>query len=385
LDFGSGPVSQIDLTVPAGGTARRTTTGAAPILAEGWGLATSTEPVSGMILFQASRNGTPFWDVSAVGTGPTYFYTGYANENLGLAMVNPSASIITLRVAVRAANGTAPSVGPWNFQLDPKHHTRFNLFDLTGFPRPFEGSVTITGINDAPIPFAAFTLNFREGLINSLPQGEMQFPGPPDRRPYDIAYKIRRAGVALQPELGPLLAGRSATTIANLIASMGLVVDTSPTILASYNQSDNTIHLTTALIEMMGASDAALAFIIAHKAAHGVFLAVGTPPPEYGLPTPEQYADVMASLSLLKGGFDGFGGGDFLARLQMVDALSSANIDSSFRAEFELPNGIAARLHALADNVDYACDVSHSTAALHATCDKARQFWYPESFAIAAP
>ena len=384
LNFGQGSVSQVDLTVAAGGTSTLTSTGTSSLTSSnsGWGFATSNVPVTGTILFQASKNGTPFWDVSAPGTGPTYFYTSYANENLGLAFANPTDEVIGLRVAVRSTSGAVPA-GPWYFQLPARNHSVFNLFSLTGFPRPFEGSVTITGTNDAPVPFVAWTLNFRDGLLTPLPQGEMQFPGPPDRRPYDIGYKIRQAGADLQSELGPLLGGKDPTQIATLIRSMGLVVDSSSSIAASFKPADNSIHLTSALIELMGESDSGLAFIIAHMATHGVFLAVGTPPAGSGLPAPEEYADVMASLSLIKGGFDGGGGGDFFARLQMVDAVTG-NIDSSFRAEFGLPTGIAGRLNSLAHNIDDACDVSTSVA-LNATCRKTESFWYPNIYAIPQP
>jgi hypothetical protein len=376
LDFGAGPVSQIALTVAAGGSRTITSAGTSASMTTGWGFAISTVPVLGTILFQASRNGTPFWDVSAPGTGPTYFYTSYANENLGVAFANTTDGPITLRVAVRSTSGTVPA-GPWLFQLPARNHSVFNLFSLTGFPRPFEGSVTITGADDQPIPFAAWTLNFRDGLLTSLPQGEMQLPGPPDRRPYDIGFKIQQAGADLQSELGPLLGGKDPIQIAALIRSMGLVVDASSSVSAYFKQADNSIHITAALLELMGGSDSGLAFIIAHMAAHGVYLSVGGPPTQLGL-SAEQYADAMAGLSLIKGGFQG--GGDFFARLQMLDAVNG-NIDSNFRAEFGLPTGIADRLNSLAHNIDGACDVSTSVA-LNTTCSKARSFWYPTIYAL---
>jgi len=380
LDFGEGLVSQVDLTVVAGGSRTITSTGTSASTNSGWGFATSTVPVLGTILFQASRNGTPFWDVSAPGTGPTYFYTSYANENLGVALANTTDGPITLRVAVRSTSGTAPA-GPWLFQLPARNHSVFNLFSLTGFPRPFEGSVTITGADDQPIPFAALTLNFREGLLTSLPQGEMQFPGPPDRRPYDIGFKIRQAGAALQAELGALLGGMDPATIANKIRSMGLVVDgSSSSITANFRQSDNSVHVSAALVELVGASDAALAFVIAHTAAHGVFLTVGGPPPGLGM-SQEQYADVMGVLSLMKGGFDGGGAGDFFTRLWFA-SLVSGNVDPAFATEFGLPIGMGDRIDALAHNVDDACDASISSPALHATCQKTRVFWYPDVYSI---
>jgi hypothetical protein len=381
LNFGEGPVSLIDLTVAAGGTRTITSAGTSSAPNSGWAFATSTVPVTGTILFQASRNGTPFWDVSAPGTGPTYFYTSYATENLGVALANTTDGPIILRVAVRSTNGTVPA-GPWDFPLQARNHSVFNLFSLTGFPRPFEGNVTITGNVDSPIPFAAWTLNYRDGLLTPLPQGEMQAPGPPDRRPNDIGFKIRQAGAALQADLGPLLGGRDPAVIANLILSMGLVVDTSSVVSASFRQSDNSIHITGPLIELLGESDGGLAFIIAHMAAHGILLAVGGPPPGLGL-SAEQYADTMAALSLIKGGFDAGGAGDFFARLQMVTE-ANIDVDSALRTEFGVPGGIADRLNALSHNIENACDASTS-AALHATCQKAQAFWYPNIHALPQP
>ena len=379
LDFGGGLVSQIDLTVVAGGSRTITSAGTSSTPNSGWAFATSTVPVTGTILFQASKNGTPFWDVSAPGTGPTYFYTSYATENLGLAFANTTDGPITLRVAVRSTSGIVPA-GPWFFLLPARNHSVFNLFSLTGFPRPFEGSVTITGADDAPIPFAAWTLNFRDGLLTPLPQGEMQAPGPPDRRPNDIGFKIRQAGAALQSELGPLLGGKDPAVIASLILSMGLVIDTSSAVSASFRQSDNSIHISSPLLEVLGESDGGLAFIMAHMATHGVFLKLGIgPPPELGLST-EQYADLMAALSLIKGGFDGGGAGDFFARVQMVSVVN-VEVDPAFRTEFGLPGGIADRLNSLSHNIDNACDVSTS-AALDATCRKASSFWYPNIHAL---
>jgi hypothetical protein len=203
----------------------------------------------------------------------------------------------------------------------------------------------------------------------------MLYPGPYLRRHFDVALIARQAGAAVIRESDPYLDGEDPDLIAGYISGISFDVDTSTTLRAYYDATANQVRISTGLLEALGASDAALAFIISHMAAHGVLHHTGVPPSGPFANDAELLADSTAEATLLEAGFDPGGVTDFYARLLYAD-VQGLPIDSALRTEFAIPNGIPNRLQKLWGIIQSGCG---ATGELNETCQKARKYWHPHN------
>jgi hypothetical protein len=378
LDFGGGPSTTLHLTLPPGGTRSVTSTGTSSTtdFVVGWAIALSQLPITGVALYRSSLNGTPTVDVAAVGTGATFFYSSYANENLGIAVVNPDQTrSLHLRVQARDANGA--DKGHYDLPaLVPYGHAAFVLRDvIPGVLPSLNGSITITPLDDPPLPFAAWSVNARDNLLSPLPPGEMTWPGPYLRRHIDVARIAQLAAVALIPETDPYLDEEDPDLIVGYLSGISFDLDPSTTLKAYYDPAANQVRISTGLLEALGASDAALAFVAGHMVAHGILSRTGVPPSGPFAGDPELLADSAAEAVLLEAGFDPGGATDFYARLLYAD-VQGLPIDAALRTEFAIPNGIPNRLQKLWGIIQSGCGAS---GELNETCQKARKYWHPHN------
>jgi hypothetical protein len=376
LDFGQGAAPTLNLTVPAGGMVSVRTTGASETTVIGWAIAMSSLPVTGTLFYQMTQDGIPAWDVAAFGTGSTFFYTAYANPNLGIAVANPGSQSVNMLITARDNQGiTRGTYAPPS--LPPLGHSSFNLGNvIPGLTADFEGSITIAPTDNPPRPFVAWSVNFRDGLLSPLPPGEMQWPGPYNRRHGDVGSVLQQAMASLVRDATVYLLGEDPVAIANYIMTASMVVDSDTSIRAYFRGADRTVHITQGLLEMLGSNDAALGFILVHVGIHGVFTFTGEPTRGPFANDAEGAADAGAALTLLKAGFDPGGAADFFARLLYANIQNQSNVNSTFRNEFNIPNGIPARLQKLWTNVRNACGAS---AGLTEVCAKARRYWHPHN------
>ncbi len=383
LDFGQGASPTLTLTVPAGGTKLLTTAGASPTLLQGWGTVESPDnpamapatPVVASVLYRGEISGNRYWDVATIGSGSTFFYSSYANRDLGVALANPSRTqSIRLQISARSETGQAPG-GPWMVPIPPLGHLSFNLYDSPTNLDSFSGTIQISSADDPPSPFVALTLNYRDPVLSPLPPGETASPSPSDRRPYDVAIKVRQAGVAALGETDPFKLSHSPSEIAEFVGAIGVALDPDVPLRAYYNSSDKSVHLSAGMIEALGTNDAALAFVIAYMHARGVFQSFGMPPAGVFASDPEGLADFYAMITLLKGGFDPGGAGDLFNRL-MYAASQGLTVDAALRNGFAIPSGVPPRLQKIADSVKAACG---DTAAMGQICATARRYWHPHN------
>jgi hypothetical protein len=388
IDFGSGPVSTLFLMVPAGGTKSVTSMGnySSTAFITGWALAQAGLPVTGTVLYQASTNGTASWDVAAVGAGATYFYSSYANVDLGYALANPNTQPINLRIDARDSNGL--SQGSYTVPTLPAHgHTSGNLknvIDFSGSPS-FTGTITVTPLDEPPLPFGAWTLNVRDGLLSPLPPGEMVAPGPHNRRPYDIARMVQKAGPAVLQAEYALLGQPNPNAVDLILRGLIFVVDTDAGIKASCRMVSYTpeVHISTGMIEALGASDAALAFVIAHMSMHGVYTALAqkqsgacsyAPSGPYA-GDPEGLSDAAAVATLLQAGFDPAGAADFYSHMIYANE-QGLPVDTALKLEFGIPNSASARIQAIAQTIGAGCS---GGGAFGQICETARKYWHPHN------
>jgi hypothetical protein len=378
FDFGSGPASVVTLNVPAGGSKTLSSSGASANITTGWGLALASTPISGTVLYRATQGGAPLWDVAAAGTGPTYQYFSAANGNLGLALANPSNQRINVTLAAKDQNGSA--VGSTaTVPLPPFGHTSFNLFQPPmSLPRDFSGSLTITPADSPPAPFVAWTLNVRDNLLSPLPPGETLAPQPAERRISAIFPRLAAAANLVVRALAEDPRNFTKVTpaqIASYLASMEVRADPDSTLKASFRNADRKILLSYPLLELTGASDGALAFLIAHMAVRGLVVITGQQATDlfFGITDQDAAIDTFATFMISKAGFDPGGAGDFYGRL-MVAGFQQITVDSSTAAEFSLPGGVTNRLQTSSGYLTVICG-AYTTIAKD--CRAVHEYWHP--------
>ncbi len=392
LDFGSGPSATLSLTLPPGGVRSVTSTGTSPALVMGWALAESVgdpvRPIMGVATYRSSNNGVTGGDVAAVGTGPTFFYSSSATDRLGVAVVNPDGTSTT-HLRIRAVDKDGVDKGSYDTTLVPHGHEAFVLADkIPALASGFTGSITIEPIDTPPAPFGAWTLASRNDFLSTLPPGEMTSPGPRgrlnNRRPLDIAVMVQDAApTVLQAEYA-LLGQTSPAAVSGYIRNMNIYVDTDAAIKATCTMVNYAaqVRISTGMIEALGASDAALAFIIAHKSMHAIYDIMATtrngsciaaPPGPYAS-DPEGLADAGAEATLLQAGFDPSGAAEFYSRL-LYAHVQGLNVDPALLTEFGIPNSVPARLEALWFKIGLGC----SSGGLNQICEKTRKYWHPSN------
>jgi len=161
-------------------------------------------------------------------------------------------------------------------------------------------------------------------------------------------------------------------TIIQYVRSKTVVLEESNTIKANYRALDDKIYITRAMVEMLGTSDAALAFVLTHMTARGVMERAGLP--DLGIAAGldiQTAADVYALGGLLITGFDPNGVADFYQRLYTAWALGLP-VDASLITEFGPMAQIATRQTQVWDRITQGC----ALAQLAPICQKAHNYWH---------
>jgi len=366
IDFGSGPSAVLKVTLPPGGSTTFTSLGASSTTNTGYAIATANNPVTGTVLYRATNNGTPVWDVAAAGTGPTYLYNSFANYNLGIALVNPSATQ-TINLLVTAQDSGGGIAGTIPVSLTPNAHTSFDLgISLNGFPTDFTGSISITSTDNPPTQFVAWALNSRSGLLSPLPPGELRFPSSYQRRANDVFAQMISAQNTLVAAAGGMITNPAA--YAQLSTALKLSIDPGSTIDASA-PGDGKVHVTTAMLEALGDSRSGLGFLLAYLT---VFAVGGNS----GDSNPAETADILAIFSVLQAGYDPSGPADLFARLQFAKA-QNIPVTASILNDF---SGAAdSRLQEIWSEVQQSCTGAQLFGQI---CQASHNLWhqdYPSS------
>ncbi len=261
------------------------------------------------------------------------------------------------------------------FSLNPFGHTAFNLSKVVaGLPANFTGTITIEPTDNPLVPFLAWSVNVHNGLLSPLPPGEMLSPRPWPDRFGNAPALVGQAAIGLLKDAGVNLIGANPDQLAGYILGLGFVLDDDTSIKASYNSTDNSIHISVGLAEALS-SDAELGFVIVHMGVHGVFAHAGVPTTGPFANDPEGAADALAEFALLRAGYDPYGAADFYSHL-LYATVQNLSIDAGLQNEFGVPNGVPAHLQKLWTNVHNVCTLS---AGLTQTCQKAREYWHPDN------
>lgn len=327
LDFGSGPLPIQTFSIPPGGTVTlRSTIGSS--LITGRAVATSDIPVQGTVLFRFIAFGSTSIEVSAPPTLPTSRYLSLATYSLGIAIANIATAAKSYQITALNSSGTI--LATTMVGVAGLGHYSFNLNQvLPGLPTSFAGSIVIT----PQIPgdqVLAWTLDsetgvpttLQTGVLSTLPPGPLEWPiSHPDR----IQLVFKRL-LAVAPSL---LAGLGNNL--SLQTAPNLVIAPDTTVNATVSSSTDTVQINLALSELVSDSPSELAFLVAHALGHvaqnrsGALTVLLPNDPAHVEPD----ADLIAMILVVSAGFDPYGAGGAIGKLNMAYG-SSGLVSPSF-------------------------------------------------------
>lgn len=311
LDFGNGPASTVNLTLPPQGTVTLQSQGASPTTVTGWAVVTSTLPLEGVVRFRFSANGVPQQGVAAQSTPASGVFRAPAMGSTGIAVVNIySQGSINVQVQVLDAGGSPLAQN--TITLGPLQHRSFTLSQFfSGIPSTFRGSVIVS--TPAPQEFVAWTLSSDLGVLSSDPPAGLGWPVSQYERIWKVWLKVLNVA-------GPLY---------SLNPLPKLVIDnTTDTINSFANPATNEVHIFTNLAELISDSESELSFVVGHEIGHIIQGKVGL---RFVPGNPEEDADQYGMLLSLLAGYDPYGAAGALAKLSMASGeagLLAQNFDS---------------------------------------------------------
>jgi hypothetical protein len=377
LDFGQGAHASLTVNVPVSGTATVTSAGASATTAIGWALAVANTPVLGTVIYRAVQNGLPALDVAASGSGTTYLYTSFATRDLGVALANPSGTD-TAHLTVTGRDPSGAASGAKTFVVPPNGHLAFNVGQqISGLASGLAGSITIVSSDSPALPFIAWTVNSRDGLLAPLPSGEVSSPPPYDRRVYDAHARV---GATVAPLIQVIaktpgtFVNKTPAQVIQIMNGIGLSIDAGDAINATFQLADRKVHLTQAMLEMLGNNEAAMAFIIARCEVLG-YVAITGDEPDLGIlvDSPETAAEFWGLAVVMKAGYDPGGAMDFLNRIWAATSEGTP-VDAQLLAALNVPSGLAMRLQRIREALTQFCGTGSPLAT---DCQAVHALWHP--------
>jgi hypothetical protein len=322
LDFGNGPVTSLQVTIPAKGAVQFRTAGVSGTLRTGSVVAQFDSPVQAVEEFQDWSNGAFAIAASVNGSGFAYEFETYADRNTGVAVANPSTSAIYCSGTLTDASGNALGVN--TFALPGRGQTSFDIGVALNFSTASPGSYSVSCSGSPnptptspPSPFVALTLagNSYE-ITSSMPSGNYALPTNPYAMIWNAFYGLKKA-LNSTPGFG---VGQPQLLIASDATSCG---PNAGPINACFNPASNTVTVTLALVELLADSPSEVAFAIAHELGHAHQYVTGAN--QFYPTNAELDADEFSLFGLLLTGYDPYAAGGSLGKLMMALQMTSFN------------------------------------------------------------
>lgn len=319
IDFGAGPVSSFDFTVPPQGTAQFVSTGASTTATVGWAIVKSSLPLEGVVQFRFSAGGVPQQGVAAQATAASSSFRSPATASTGIAVANPSSGAINVYLSALDADGV--TVANASTSLPALGHQSFNVNQIFPAISPaFRGTVVLTSdlLTTGPTEFVAWTLSAEGGVLANYPPAGLQWPVSQYERIWKIWFKVTN-------EIALLAASPGSFTVGALPK---LVIEYSnKTINAYVLPAQNEVHIFMNLAELISDSESELGFIVAHELTH--ILQYQNASLLLDPNNIETDADEMGMLLALLAGYDPYGAAGALAKLSMVSGTAGL-VDQNF-------------------------------------------------------
>jgi hypothetical protein len=178
---------------------------------------------------------------------------------------------------------------------------------------------------------------------------------------------------------GNVTASQLATALMGMQVVIDPVVNNQYVLSASYQASDKTLHVSWPLVDTLGESRSALAFLLVHYATRGVMVQTGSFPVGDFAGDPAGAADLVGLAALALAGMDPGGMSDFYGRLQwaMIGSQQGWNLqlDAALQAEFSFPNFTPRVTKVWREVADACVDPTNTPADIEA-CQVLHTLWY---------
>jgi hypothetical protein len=354
LDFGNGPVTELDLEIPSRGSRLIRSRVASPTTVVGWALALSDIPVQGTLEFRTIENGVPKLAVNAEATLPSLssFYPANAFTGIALGNVLP-ASPASVRVLVR--NGEGQTVGESTIDLAGNGHVSFTLLErFPGLGTGFEGTVQLSSTRQRA-DFVAWALRSdSSGVISSLPSGRLRVPTSHVDEIWLAFLTTLNAARNLDPAFqDPVRLQIGSERETNAFAANG-----------------NTVQVNLALAELIADSPSELAVVVAHELGHIYQQRTG----KFDFdPNAERDADIWGLFLSLIAGYDPYASAGTLSKLAM--ATGRAGLTSQFENALsgEAHGSFNDRVSTVYDAIEFMC----SPSVAKESCDEIKDVLHP--------
>ena len=365
INFGSGASATLNVNLLAGGTTTMTSLGnsSQTTPSVGWALVSANYPITGTVLYRATANGTPMWDVAAAGTGPTFLYSSFATPQLGVALVNPSTTQ-AINVLVTAKDAQGNIAGTYPQSLMPNGHASFDLgISIPTLAASFTGSITVTSADSPPRQFVAWAVNSRSNLLSTLPPGEMLAPAAPGRLASDIAAQAYNALLGILDQIPDTTKSDLPQTFESALSSAVITVDTNPVITATF-MTNGSLQVSSGMLQALGESRSAIAFMLIETVFQTLYQEF--PPTKVGA---QEAVDAVSIMGLLSAGFDPSGPVDFLYRVRNAQ-LQGLTVDPNLVSFYGLS--------------DYNSKITEMVSATGLICEKTslcspvHNLWHPD-------
>jgi hypothetical protein len=304
LDFGAGPVSTFNFTIPPQGTVVFTSKGtsSSTVATTGWAIATSTLPVQAVVQYRYSVNGIPQQGVAALATQASALFRSPASSQTGIAIGNIYSNPIS--VNVQALNASGANIATTSITLPAFGHASFSVVQIfPSLPSNFRGTIIVSPTVSGNYT-VAWTLSTDLGVLASYPPSALNWPISQYERIWIVWQKI--------------------LNVANATFTLGtlpkLVIDpTTGQINSLTDTTLNEVHIFMNLAELISDSESELGFAIGHEMGHIIQARIGL---QFNS-NKEYDADIHCMLLALLAGYDPYGAAGVLAKLAMATGDTS--------------------------------------------------------------
>lgn len=320
LDFGHGPVTSLQVSIPAQGAIQLETAGTSPVLRTGWCWAFFDSPVLAVEEFRLWDNGVFSIGASVNGSGFTYAFETYADRYTGVAVANPTTATLYCSGELLDTNGN--KIGENSFALPGLGQVSFVLGTVLNVASLAPGSYNLSchwQANAPPgsqlAPFAALTIAGNSYQItSSLPPGDYALPSNPYRMIWNAFYQLKKA---------------LNNTAGFGVGEPNLQISGEQIINATFTPATNTVTINLALAELFADSPSEVAWVIAHELGHAHQSLTGIL--QFDPTNKELDADQFALFGQLLTGYDAYAAGGALGKLMMAlqrTGLVAQNFDN---------------------------------------------------------
>ncbi len=368
LDFGNGPVTSLQVSIPSQGAIQLQTTGASPALRVGSVVAAFDSPVLGVEEFQSYKNGVFYIGASVNAPGLSYGFETFADKYTGIAVANPSTTTIYCSGSLLDANGN--NLAGNTFTLPPLGQAAFTLVNVFSLASLSPGSYSLSCQSQPnayggslPAPFVALAIaGNAQGITSSMPPGNYALPSDSYRMIWNAFNQLVKA----------------LNSVSSLqVGHPSLQISQDQVINAQFDSATNTVTINLALVELLADSPSEVAFVIAHELGHAHQFVSGATTFNSN---PELDADEFALFGLLLTGYDAYAGGGALGKLMM--ALQATGLvaqlwENQYDPHTSFPN----RMSVIMSEIQAVCSLPQAASL----CQTEHNLFHPNLPTVSTP